>query len=133
MLEGIGLEGTLLTLPSLHTSLPQPPSAELFHYDSTNAVNWGMRGKVLRGWGWQRGETPWLWGTGGLPSPLRAAPENGVWARGGRWGGGRVSLQLRGGMLAAEGALANVSFVFFCPHRVQGTMALLWGVTATQR
>ncbi|KAM6469076.1 actin-binding LIM protein 3 isoform 3-T3 [Liasis olivaceus] len=23
----------------------RPPSAELFHYDSTNAVNWGMRGK----------------------------------------------------------------------------------------
>lgn len=30
---------------SLSPSLPQPPSAELFHYDSTNAVNWGMRGK----------------------------------------------------------------------------------------
>ncbi|XP_065411009.1 actin-binding LIM protein 3 isoform X2 [Chrysemys picta bellii] len=25
--------------------LHRPPSAELFHYDSTNAVNWGMRGK----------------------------------------------------------------------------------------
>lgn len=44
-----------------------------------------------------------------------------------------MSLQLQGGMLAAEGALANVSSIFFCPHRVQGTMALLQGVTATQR
>ncbi|XP_075019984.1 actin-binding LIM protein 3 isoform X6 [Calonectris borealis] len=26
--------------------LHRPPSAELFHYDSTNAVNWGMRGKI---------------------------------------------------------------------------------------
>uniref|UniRef100_A0A803TUZ8 Actin binding LIM protein family member 3 n=1 Tax=Anolis carolinensis TaxID=28377 RepID=A0A803TUZ8_ANOCA len=27
--------------------LHRPPSAELFHYDSTNAVNWGMRGEGL--------------------------------------------------------------------------------------
>ncbi|KAF2974925.1 hypothetical protein EK904_011209, partial [Melospiza melodia maxima] len=25
-----------------------PPSAELFHYDSTNAVNWGMREYKVR-------------------------------------------------------------------------------------
>ncbi|XP_052540747.1 actin-binding LIM protein 3 isoform X10 [Tympanuchus pallidicinctus] len=27
--------------------LHRPPSAELFHYDSTNAVNWGMRGEAI--------------------------------------------------------------------------------------
>ncbi|CAI5766482.1 actin-binding LIM protein 3 isoform X10 [Podarcis lilfordi] len=27
--------------------LHRPPSAELFHYDSTNAVNWGMRGECI--------------------------------------------------------------------------------------
>ncbi|XP_066053090.1 actin-binding LIM protein 3 isoform X7 [Chamaea fasciata] len=29
--------------------LHRPPSAELFHYDSTNAVNWGMREYKVRG------------------------------------------------------------------------------------
>lgn len=42
------LEGTL-SYSSLPVFLLQPPSAELFHYDSTNAVNWGMRGKVPQG------------------------------------------------------------------------------------
>ncbi|XP_053318124.1 actin-binding LIM protein 3 isoform X8 [Spea bombifrons] len=27
--------------------LHRPPSTELFHYDSANAVNWGMRGKII--------------------------------------------------------------------------------------
>jgi hypothetical protein len=30
---------------SLSLSLLQTPSADLFHYDSMNAVNWGMRGE----------------------------------------------------------------------------------------
>lgn len=64
-----------------------------------------------------------------------AAGSSRKWGLGqkGRWGEGRVSLQLQGGMLTEEGMLANVSSIFFCPHRVQGTMALLHGVTATQR
>ena len=45
--EETSLQGPPLTPPSLLASLPQPPSAELFHYDSTNAVNWGMRGEAV--------------------------------------------------------------------------------------
>uniref|UniRef100_A0A8C5U2S3 Actin binding LIM protein family member 3 n=1 Tax=Malurus cyaneus samueli TaxID=2593467 RepID=A0A8C5U2S3_9PASS len=64
-LHTVGYEGSLNGSPRTHyladsdplisksASLPayrrnglhRPPSAELFHYDSTNAVNWGMRGK----------------------------------------------------------------------------------------
>uniref|UniRef100_A0A8C3U3C9 Actin binding LIM protein family member 3 n=1 Tax=Catharus ustulatus TaxID=91951 RepID=A0A8C3U3C9_CATUS len=63
-LHTLGYEGSLNGSPRTHyladsdplisksASLPayrrnglhRPPSAELFHYDSTNAVNWGMRG-----------------------------------------------------------------------------------------
>ncbi|KAM9603133.1 actin-binding LIM protein 3 isoform 8-T8 [Morphnus guianensis] len=55
-LHTAGYEGSLNGYPliSKSASLPayrrnglhRPPSAELFHYDSTNAVNWGMRGKI---------------------------------------------------------------------------------------
>uniref|UniRef100_A0A8C9KSB0 Actin binding LIM protein family member 3 n=1 Tax=Serinus canaria TaxID=9135 RepID=A0A8C9KSB0_SERCA len=54
-LHTAGYEGSLNGYPliSKSASLPayrrnglhRPPSAELFHYDSTNAVNWGMRGE----------------------------------------------------------------------------------------
>ncbi|XP_066416037.1 actin-binding LIM protein 3 isoform X4 [Molothrus aeneus] len=64
-LHTVGYEGSLNGSPRTHyladsdplisksASLPayrrnglhRPPSAELFHYDSTNAVNWGMRGE----------------------------------------------------------------------------------------
>ncbi|XP_061228827.1 actin-binding LIM protein 3 isoform X17 [Neopsephotus bourkii] len=66
-LHTVGYEGSLNGSPRMHyladsdplisksASLPayrrnglhRPPSAELFHYDSTNAVNWGMRGKAI--------------------------------------------------------------------------------------
>lgn len=80
------LEGTL-SYSSLPVFLPQPPSAELFHYDSTNAVNWGMRGKVPQSWGAAQAGDP----VGmelramGLPTSLQAALENEVQA-GGRSG-----------------------------------------------
>lgn len=34
-----------LLRPALALSPLQTPSADLFHYDSMNAVNWGMRGE----------------------------------------------------------------------------------------
>uniref|UniRef100_A0A8C3BQU8 Actin binding LIM protein family member 3 n=1 Tax=Cairina moschata TaxID=8855 RepID=A0A8C3BQU8_CAIMO len=66
-LHTAGYEGSLNGSPRMHyladsdplisksASLPayrrnglhRPPSAELFHYDSTNAVNWGMRGNQI--------------------------------------------------------------------------------------
>ncbi|XP_065590622.1 actin-binding LIM protein 3 isoform X13 [Cyrtonyx montezumae] len=66
-LHTAGYEGSLNGSPRMHyladsdplisksASLPayrrnglhRPPSAELFHYDSTNAVNWGMRGEAI--------------------------------------------------------------------------------------
>ncbi|KFO55579.1 Actin-binding LIM protein 3, partial [Corvus brachyrhynchos] len=79
-LHTVGYEGSLNGSPRTHyladsdplisksASLPayrrnglhRPPSAELFHYDSTNAVNWGMRG------------VSWL--PHGLPVPMQIYP-----------------------------------------------------------
>lgn len=41
------LQGGKVSLPqpALALSPLQTPSADLFHYDSMNAVNWGMRGE----------------------------------------------------------------------------------------
>uniref|UniRef100_A0A8C3PY91 Actin binding LIM protein family member 3 n=1 Tax=Chrysolophus pictus TaxID=9089 RepID=A0A8C3PY91_CHRPC len=76
-LHTAGYEGSLNGSPRMHyladsdplisksASLPayrrnglhRPPSAELFHYDSTNAVNWGMRGEAV-GLGSRQGGGP---------------------------------------------------------------------------
>uniref|UniRef100_A0A8C2T8X9 Actin binding LIM protein family member 3 n=1 Tax=Coturnix japonica TaxID=93934 RepID=A0A8C2T8X9_COTJA len=79
-LHTAGYEGSLNGSPRMHyladsdplisksASLPayrrnglhRPPSAELFHYDSTNAVNWGMRGEAVgQGRGWGLAWVPW--------------------------------------------------------------------------
>lgn len=115
------LEGPLLTPPSLLESLPQPPSAELFHYDSTNAVNWGMRGEAVgqqAGWGAS--------GCRGAAAPLQAAPEMGSRpeGQGQRWGGPRSP----GGGCWWEWLM---SLVFLCPTEYK--VRWLPGVTATWR
>lgn len=107
------LEGPLLTPPSLLESFPQPPSAELFHYDSTNAVNWGMRGEAVgqqAGWGAS--------GCRGAAAPLQAAPEMGSRPEGLRAEMGESPQPGRGLLVA----VAHVS-CFFVSHRVQGKMA----------
>lgn len=111
----------LLLLP---LSLLQPPSAELFHYDSTNAVNWGMRGEVPRGWGTAWAGDPVDMGPDavGLPTPLQAALENGVQAGGSKeeTGGSHSS---GGGSWQWSGQCAScLSCLFLSPHRVQGKM-----------
>uniref|UniRef100_A0A493SVN5 Actin binding LIM protein family member 3 n=1 Tax=Anas platyrhynchos platyrhynchos TaxID=8840 RepID=A0A493SVN5_ANAPP len=80
-LHTAGYEGSLNGYPliSKSASLPayrrnglhRPPSAELFHYDSTNAVNWGMRGNVLHGWGWKRGGLHGYGAPGSCPARCR--------------------------------------------------------------
>lgn len=103
VLEGVSLEGTLLIPPSLHTSLPQPPSAELFHYDSTNAVNWGMRGNVLQCWGWKRGGPHGYGAPGSCPAHCRQLQKMGSGPEGGDGEEGGCLCSSKGGCLQQRG------------------------------
>lgn len=112
------LQGPPLTPPSLLASLPQPPSAELFHYDSTNAVNWGMRGEAVGLGSRQGGGSA---GAMGLPPCCRQLQKWDLDQRDkGRDGGVPAALE---GAAGGEGAAAHVCFLFVS-HRVQGKMAL---------
>lgn len=125
--EEICLEGPLLTPPSLLESLPQPPSAELFHYDSTNAVNWGMRGEAV-GLGSRQGSRQGGGSAGamGLPSRCRQLQ---------KWDLDQRDKGRDGGVPAArEGAAGGewlMSLVFLCPTEYK--VRWLSGVTATWR
>ncbi|XP_077042490.1 actin-binding LIM protein 3 isoform X5 [Agelaius phoeniceus] len=88
-LHTVGYEGSLNGSPRTHyladsdplisksASLPayrrnglhRPPSAELFHYDSTNAVNWGMREYKVRAFCCQERPPARATGTGPCVSP----------------------------------------------------------------
>uniref|UniRef100_A0A8C3LHZ2 Actin binding LIM protein family member 3 n=1 Tax=Chrysolophus pictus TaxID=9089 RepID=A0A8C3LHZ2_CHRPC len=144
-LHTAGYEGSLNGSPRMHyladsdplisksASLPayrrnglhRPPSAELFHYDSTNAVNWGMRGEAV-GLGSRQGGGPA--GAMGLPPRCRQLQK---WDldqrdkdRDGRGGEeGKGPLVGRGQWL--------MSLVLLCPTEYK--VRWLSGVTATWR
>uniref|UniRef100_A0A8C9L8K8 Actin binding LIM protein family member 3 n=1 Tax=Pavo cristatus TaxID=9049 RepID=A0A8C9L8K8_PAVCR len=127
-LHTAGYEGSLNGSPRMHyladsdplisksASLPayrrnglhRPPSAELFHYDSTNAVNWGMRGEAVGLCSGQGGAPA---SAMGLPLCCRQLQKWDLDQRDkGRDGGVPAALE---GAAGGEGAVVHVS-CFFC-------------------
>uniref|UniRef100_A0A8D2N3Z1 Putative adherens-junction anchoring domain-containing protein n=1 Tax=Zonotrichia albicollis TaxID=44394 RepID=A0A8D2N3Z1_ZONAL len=97
--------------------LHRPPSAELFHYDSTNAVNWGMRGEGTS-WGHPEG-LPML---RGCQPPQAALQGDGVppGSPGAGW------------CQQSWGSRLSVCLSVCSPHRVQGKSLLLKGEATSQ-